>query len=160
MHSPGKRPRYHLRGFAYRSLARGLQRILLDELGRALHLKCCMATVVAACAISRTATGDSVIHLGRPWSTAGALRCLAGMGYVFSPRDALRALALLEDTFIIDRRRLEWRRDNAGRRPSARRTPPPLYRADGRKRSKNRLPRSSPLIMGDGRYPLGYQQSR
>ncbi len=140
-------------------LDRELQRVLVDGLDRTLHLKHCVATVSAALSISRYVTDDGVIYVGGSWSTARALRYLAGMGYVFCPRDAFQAVTSLENTFMIDRRRMKWRCDDAGHRRGVRGTCPPRHQAEGRKRPGNRTPRSSPFLMGDGRYPLGYQRS-
>jgi hypothetical protein len=140
-------------------LARELQRVLVDGMDRFLHLKHCAATVSAALSISRSVTDDGVIYVGRSWSTARALRYFAGMGYVFCPRDAFQAVTRLENTFMIDRRRMKWHCDDAGNRRRARGACPLRQRVEGRKRPGNFPPRWGPYLMGDGRYPLGYQRS-
>jgi hypothetical protein len=49
-------------------------------------------------------------YIGYPWSTSAALKFLGGLGYIADPRLALRIIQSLEQRHIVDRRRIEQRR--------------------------------------------------
>lgn len=141
-------------------LAQGLQQILEIDFRRPLPLRICCAAVIAGSAISQHRTSAGLVYMGRPWSTAGALKHLAGCGYVFDPREALQALNRLVDRHIIDRRRLDERDCDSGgfhRRGNSVRG---RQHPSGDSRRVPARDGTHGFIIGDGRYALEYVSCR
>lgn len=135
-------------------LARGLQEILNNQFHRPLPLRICCATVVAGSALSRQVTADGAVYLGRPWSTSGALRYLAGCGYVFNPLEALAALNHLEARYIIDRRRIDDFASSRSEMPGRGRLSSSTQRRNLQRRDTLATTRPVQLGLGNERYAL------
>lgn len=90
-------------------LTKSLHQIMEVELKRPLSVEVCLRVICAGISLSRRVYSVADTYCGRPWSTMSALCRLAGEGYLFDPRSALRAVQMLEARHIVDRRRVEYR---------------------------------------------------
>lgn len=88
-------------------LTKSLHHIMEVELKRPLPFEVCLRVVCAGISLGRKSESIPATYIGRPWSTTGALYCLAGEGYLFDPRLALEAIQILEARHIVDRRRVD-----------------------------------------------------
>ncbi len=104
-------------------LTMSLYQIMQIEVRRPLDVARCLRVVCAGTSLFQKSCSMPDTYYGRPWSTAGALYCLAGQGYLFDPRLALRAIRLLEARHVIDRRRVDDR-DASSRTPLAKQAHP------------------------------------